>query len=240
MDRQIEFTADDFGLDGSTNHAIESAYREGALTGASLMMGQPGTAEAVNIARRNPDLRIGWHFHACDSVPLTRARWPWGRSPVVPGLALGFWLPARRLMRREIQAQWGRFTATGLTCAFINGHHHLHIHPRIAPDMRQAVSTRFTGWVRGLGVRFFDPRLLAARGYRGLRRPAERWLAAWSPARRTDSLWGLDRLFRMQAEEVAAVLPALPPGLHEFVFHPRREGDADHTALMRLRQMGFP
>jgi len=232
---KVEFTADDLGWDERTNLAIEHAHREGALTAASLMLGQPGTDHAVTVARRNPNLRIGWHFHVCDSIPLTRAKWPWGRSAALAGLTLGCWPAARALARREIQAQWERFTATGLNCEFINGHHHLHIHPFVAREMRRKVSASFSGWVRGFAVESFAPHDDKTRKYGHLRRPAEHWLSVWASVRRSDSLWGLDRLFSMRADEVARAMATLPPGLHEFLFHPRREGDTDHATLLALR-----
>jgi predicted glycoside hydrolase/deacetylase ChbG (UPF0249 family) len=237
MQRTIVFTADDLGLDEETNLAIERAHRQGALTAASLMMGQPGSAHAVEVARSNPALQIGWHFHACDSQPLTRRRWPWGNSAALVGLTLAFWPPARALIRRELRAQWDQFMATGLPCHFINGHHHLNIHPFIAREMFQVVSATFTGWARGLDARFFgdNPRGNLAFGL--LSRRSTHWLKAWPANRRSHSLWGLDRTFCMKASEVAEVLPTLPEGLHEFMFHPRREGDADQTALLELQKL---
>jgi predicted glycoside hydrolase/deacetylase ChbG (UPF0249 family) len=236
MSKQIAFTADDLGWDEPTNLAIESAHREGVLTDACLMLGQPGSAHAVEVARRNPALHIGWHFHTCDSIPVTRRRWPWGRSAALAGLMLGCWPYARALVRHEISVQWEQFKATGIPCAFVNGHHHLHIHPFITREMRRVVTAEFSGWVRGYDLRFFSPNWREQLGYRWLRRPAMRWLEAWSPIRRSDSLWGIERLFSMRADEVAAVLPMLPDGLHEFMFHPRQVGDADHTALIALRE----
>lgn len=232
----IEFIADDLGLDEATNLEIERSHREGSLTGASLMLGQPGSAHAVAVARRNPGLRIGWHFHACDSQPLTRKRWPWGRSPALAGIAL--LLPsARALVRQEIRSQWDQFRASGLSCSFINGHHHLHIHPFIAREMRAVVSPDFAGWVRGFNVRSFDPpEKKTTLPVRYLRRPAQRWLGIWNEIPRSDSLWGLDRLFCMSAAEVARVVATLPEGLHEFLFHPRgAPNDADGRALRELR-----
>ena len=81
------FIADDFGLDEATNLAILRAHCAGALHGASLMLGQPGTDHAVALAREHPTLLIGWHLHLCDSRPATRSAWPWGASPGRAGLA---------------------------------------------------------------------------------------------------------------------------------------------------------
>lgn len=237
MPRTITFTADDLGLDESTNLAIECAHREGVLNAACLMMGQPGTAHALEIIHRNPDLEIGWHFHVCDSKPLTCGRWPWGNSPVKAGLAIAFWPGARDLARKELQAQWDQFTATGLECRFLNGHHHLHIHPFIAREMRRIVPASFAGWVRGFQVRFFSSEPAGRPALPLLRRGAARWLRVWPQDKLTDSLWGMDRTFRMDAAEIARVLPALPAGRHEFIFHPRRDGDADLRALLALKMI---
>lgn len=233
MVREIIFTADDLGLDEQTNLAVEDAHRRGVLSAASLMLGQPGTAHAVEIARRNPALQIGWHFHVCDSQPLTRVRWPWGRSASVAGLAIALWPGARRWLQREVIAQWLAYLGTGLPCHFINGHHHLHIHPTIARELQRITHSQFNGWVRG-----FEAHSFGANGTllnRWLRRRSAQWLAVWPRERRTDSLWGLDRTFRMSAVEVARELPMLPDGRHEFIFHPRRQGDADHGALLELK-----
>ena len=236
MHKTITFTADDLGLNELTNLAIERAHQQGVLTATSFMLGQPGSAHALKIIRRNPELQIGWHFHACDSQPLTRRHWPWGKSPALAGMALAISPAARTLIRQELLAQWNQFTSTGVPCRFINGHHHLHIHPFIAREMFQIVSPSFTGWVRGFEVKFFAANPHGSMAYRLLRRWSVNWLKAWATDRRTDSLWGLDRAFRMNAGEVAQVLPTLPDGHHEFMFHPRRENDTDQRTLVELKQ----
>ncbi|MGP0087328.1 MAG: ChbG/HpnK family deacetylase, partial [Steroidobacteraceae bacterium] len=57
----LVITADDFGLSEPVNAAIEQAHRNGILSAASLMVGAPAAADAVERARRLPDLRVGLH-----------------------------------------------------------------------------------------------------------------------------------------------------------------------------------
>jgi len=77
MKKQIVLVADDFGMDAKINEAILHAHVAGGLHAAALMMAQPGTEEAVAMARAHPRLQIGWHLHLNDSCPATMARWPW-------------------------------------------------------------------------------------------------------------------------------------------------------------------
>src|ERR1700690_3267244 len=75
--REVFFIADDFGMSPEVNRAIIHAHRHGVLHGASLMMGQPATEDAVRLARDNPSLQVGWHLHLCDSQPITCSAWSW-------------------------------------------------------------------------------------------------------------------------------------------------------------------
>ena len=79
-DREVFFIADDFGMSLEVNRAILHAHQHGVLQGASLMMGQAATEDAVRMARDNPGLQVGWHLHLCDSQPITRKAWSWGNS----------------------------------------------------------------------------------------------------------------------------------------------------------------
>lgn len=236
---EVFFTADDFGSSSETNHAIVRAHREGALQGASLMMGQAATEEAIALARENPRLQIGWHLHLCDSHPVTCAQWPWGDAPSRAGWAIGLSPKARALMRREVAAQWDSFRASGLTCAFVNSHHHLHSHPMVYGVLMEVLPRDYTGWLRLGTPQFFTRTVRACATQLAAAMLTERRRRR-CPFRASDTIWGLDRLFNMQPREIAAVIPRLPAGLHEFYFHPRSVADdADLTCLMELKAHGF-
>jgi hypothetical protein len=232
--RKVVLIADDLGLDEGVNDAIFHAHHEGALDGAALMMGQPGTAAAVTRARRTPTLEIGWHLHLADSRPCTRGRWPWRGSPAAAGVALGLSARMRRLARAELSAQWRAFADTGLRCRFVNAHHHLHVHPFVRECLLEILPSEFDGWVRWGRPCFFGRGLLRwfhLGLHRVLQAPhAERW-----PGTASTTLWGIDRTFAMDADDIARVLPSLGDGLHEFMFHPRRASDADTRCLLELR-----
>ncbi len=242
---EVFFIADDFGLSPEINAAIVHAHVHGVLDGAALMLGQPGTADALRLAREHPTLLVGWHLHLNDSQPVTRAVWPWGRRPSAAGWRIGLQRKARELMRAEVEAQWRMFCKTGLRCAFFNSHHHLHTHPLVYREVLRALAGGFKGWLRlGWPMRFdrgplraLSSRALALLGARRRRK---------CPFRTTRTLWGIDRSERINADESAAALPRWPrrararrgAGAHEFMFHPRAIDDGrDTAALLRLREL---
>ncbi|HUJ09693.1 MAG TPA: ChbG/HpnK family deacetylase [Verrucomicrobiae bacterium] len=237
-DGKVIFVADDFGMDAETNRAILHAHHHGALQGASLMMGQQATDDAVRRARENPSLQIGWHLHLCDSQPVTCHSWPWGNAYVQAGWRIGLMPGARRLMRREVAAQWELYQQTGLPCAFVNSHHHLHAHPMVYAALLEVLPRPFNGWLRLGRPCFFGP-------------TENQHLYSWAdgifmrtrrrhcPFRCSDTIWGLGRTYRMQAQEVIEAVQRLPEGLHEFYFHPRSKDDADTQCLLELRKCGF-
>jgi predicted glycoside hydrolase/deacetylase ChbG (UPF0249 family) len=235
MAREVFFTADDFGLDHETNLAIIAAHTQGALHGAALMMGQPGTTEAITLARQYPSLQVGWHLHLCDSQPITVPHWPWGSSPARAGWAIGLLPSARRLMKQEVKTQWQLYRDTGLPCAFFNTHHHLHLHPMVWKKVIAELGEDFPGWIRLPRPCYFDHtwsgQILGSLSEITRSRRKRDTTAPFS-----DTLWGLNRIFLMQAAEVRATIPLLPEGFHEFMFHPRRlENDLDLNALRELK-----
>lgn len=234
MAKEVIFVADDFGINSEINDAILHSHLSGQLTAAALMMAQPGTDAAIELACAHPSLQIGWHLHLNDSIPVTVDRWPWGSSPTRAGFSIGLSHNARDLMRREVARQWKLFQATGLECRFINSHHHLHVHPFVYRALLDVVGPSFPGWIRLGEPRAFQatplslPWLALGAAYHRRRRR----LSAW---RSPDTLWGVDRSFRMNAGEVEAAIAALPAGFHEFLFHPRTRSSPDTLCLLQLK-----
>ena len=138
---RLILTADDLGLAKEVNEGIERAHRDGALTAASLMVGERGFEEGVRVARANPGLAVGLHLTLTDGVPVL----PAGRIPSLTakngrfrddmaalGLLLALSREARAELAAEVAAQVERFVATGLRPDHVNAHKHFHLHPTIA------------------------------------------------------------------------------------------------------------
>jgi hopanoid biosynthesis associated protein HpnK len=135
---------DDFGYSEAVNRAIVLAHREGVLTSCSLMVNERAACHAVELARSNPGLAVGLHLvlvlgraslpHA--EIPhITDANGDFTNSPFRAGVRYYFSPAARRELRREMRAQFERFTATGLRFSHVDGHAHLHQHPVIFDEL---------------------------------------------------------------------------------------------------------
>jgi hopanoid biosynthesis associated protein HpnK len=138
--RRLIVNADDFGRSHSINEAVIRAFRDGILTGASLMVNEAGFDEAIKLAKENPKLGVGLHLtllqgHSAlpsEQIPgLVNLRGEFSSSPVAVGMKYFFKRNLREQLRAEIHAQFEKFHATGLPLDHVNGHLHLHLHPAI-------------------------------------------------------------------------------------------------------------
>jgi chitin disaccharide deacetylase len=232
---RLIITADDFGLSEPVNAAIEEAHRRGILSATSLMVGAPAVADAVERARRLPNLRVGLHVVLTDGAPVSPRR-------DVPGLLGGngdfrndlplygaqisFDPRIKRQLEREIAAQFEAYRATGLPLDHVDGHRHFQLHPLIARTII-AVGRRYG--MKALRVPL-EPWPTIAAIEPGTGRKLGRIVAPWATWLRrrvrgaglvtTDAVFGLAWSGAMTKERVAALLRRLPPGLVEIYFHP--------------------
>jgi chitin disaccharide deacetylase len=225
--RSLIVTADDFGLHARVNEAVERAHRDGVLAAASLMIGADAAADAVERARRLPNLRVGLHLvladgRACSAraaVPdLVDEHGRFGDAMVRDGFRF-FFLPRVRVqLAREIRAQFEAFAATGLPLDHVNTHKHFHLHPTVL------------SLVLEIGRDY---------GMRAMRLPRETHAAfALRPwislvqARldragivHNDHVVGIAQSGRFDEEAFIEALADLPAGVTEFYCHPAVPGD---------------
>lgn len=216
--RRLLLTGDDFGRSAAINAAIEQWHRAGALTQAGLMVNEAGAEEAVEIARRNPKLRVGLHLTLCDGRASDGSAM--GVSPALAGLRFAFFPGARAWLRKEISAQFAKFAQLDFAPTYWDGHTHLHLHPlvlRLTIPIAAAHGFRFTRLVREPGLRGFLPRvfsILSARAAPKLR-AAEIGFA--------DAVFGLSKSGRMDLDEVRHAVRHASTGTTEIYFHPGAE-----------------
>ena len=236
--RRLIVNADDFGRSSSINEAIIRAHREGILTSTSLMVNEPGVAEAVALARENPRLGVGLHLtllmgHAAlppAEIPgLVNARGEFSNRPVGVGVAYFFNRRLRSQLRAEIHAQFERFRATGLPLDHVNGHLHLHLHPTVFSilmadqdrlGIRQLRLTRDCfSRSRRMAQGYWFYRLSHAVIYEWLSRRARGPLARHG-IKHAQITFGLLQNARVDEDYVLKLLPELPAGDSELYSHP--------------------
>ena len=237
-DRCLIVTADDFGLNSSTNHAIIRAHREGILTSASLMVNEPGFDEAVALARENPGLGVGLHLtllcgHStlpAEKIPgLVNAKGEFGSQPARVGLRYFFQRALQGQLRAEILAQFEKFRSIGLPLDHVDSHHHLHAHPTVFRILIESAlqlgitHLRLTSepiWLHArvaLGYRL--RRLSHALSYSVLAGRARRILRRLD-IKHTDAVFGLLQDAQVDERYLERLLPRLPAGISEIYAHP--------------------
>lgn len=198
------------------------------------MVAGAAAADAVEMARGLPRLRVGLHVVLVEGAPALPPE-------KVPGLVDAggrfrtdmvrlafdiFMRPAvRAQLRAEIEAQFRAFQATGLALDHVNAHKHFHVHPQIASEII-AIGRRYG--VHALRVPY-EPRAVMAEaepgagGFPAVVAPWTRLLA--HRARRAglrvpDHVFGLAWSGSMSTARLRRLIPLLPEGLTEIYFHP--------------------
>lgn len=138
---KVIFNADDFGISKGVNAAIYQAHTQGILNSTSLMINQDFAADAVNMAKQLPDLKVGLHINltnqkpACDAkdIPLLTDDKGLFKNGFVKLFILAFLHPKKLQQQSytEIKAQIEKYLKTGLKLEHLDSHRHVHLIPPI-------------------------------------------------------------------------------------------------------------
>lgn len=195
------------------------------------MVAAPAAGDAVERARRLPNLHVGLHLVVIEGPGVTRA-FPSDQL----GLALEFVRHKRRLAA-EIRAQFAAFAATGLRLAHADAHKHMHLHPVVG---RLMIDIGREFGLRAIRIPAEPPAILAALGTP--QGPAARALHAWTRVLRhqatraglftNDAAFGLAWSGHMTRDRLLRLIPRLPAGVSELYFHPAAWRDPILDRLM--------
>jgi chitin disaccharide deacetylase len=204
------------------------------------MVGAPAAADAVERARRLPNLRVGLHLTLVDGDPVMERGQVRGllddggrlRNDLARyGAELTVSPARRRQMAKEIDAQFAAYRATGLPLDHVNGHRHFHLHPVVAAAL---LSIGRDYGMRALRVPVEPWQVLSAidpQTGRLIGRVAAPW-AIWMRSRARlaglttpDAVFGLAWSGAMTAARLAALIGRLPSGFVEIYLHPAEHGD---------------
>lgn len=135
MSRRIIFTADDYGMCGEVNAAIEDCLQANTIRSTCVMTNMPDYGAAASLKRRFPGASIGLHWTTGQGAPVLAAE-------TVPSLTDAdgrFWAPSefrrrwrRRLIKRdelraELVAQFNRYVSVAGRPAFWSTHQNTHV-----------------------------------------------------------------------------------------------------------------
>ena len=248
--KNLIITSDDFGLSRGVNAAVEKGWRDGILTGASIMPGGAAFDDAVKIAGRNPGLQVGLHLTLLQgNSVLPQAQIPdlvneagcFSDNPVATGMRYFFDKGLYKQLKREIEAQIERVVEAGIPLSHVDGHLNIHLHPTVFGFL--------TDLMPRYGITSF--RLSRERLFHNLRFDRQRPMGKSVERIIFEALANharpqLDRLGIRYAGEVKGVLNSgrmtegyllqildgLNEGLTELYFHPGLLPDAEITRRM--------
>ena len=179
---KLIINADDFGWTDGHNLAVEQAHARGILTRASLMCTGTGFREAVEMARRLPELGVGVHLTLNESLPVL----PQQQLPNLTRPDGHFHDSLRVLVARILQgsiqtgevlpewrAQIERALVAGIAITHLDAHKHVHILPPLRSAMIILAKEYQIEYVRLPLEKFTLPAIQRGVGWLGL------WLLAW-------------------------------------------------------------
>lgn len=236
--KRLIINGDDFGISRGVNEAIVRAFKDGVLTGCSLMAAGEAFEQAVELARENEGLAVGLHLVTVmgravlppSEIPdLVDGRGVFPSNPTAVGLKIHFSPVVRRQLRKELDAQFRRFLSTGLPMAHVDSHLHMHVHPFVfetAVELAERYGVRRMRVPRDdleLALRFDGSALLEKASqafiFRQLTRRMHRRLTRCGFAF-PDRVFGHFQSGRMSKAYVLHILKSLGPGTFEIYFHP--------------------
>lgn len=203
------------------------------------MVAAPAVEDAVERARRLPELGVGLHVVLVNGRPalpanlvpdLVDERGEFLTDLVAAGFKFFFHPRIRSQLEAEIRAQFDRFASSGLRLDHVDAQCHMHVHPTIFAMLLRI------GKEYGMpGIRIpREPFLLSYRaaGNDGFRKRlgnsmlTEPWLALMRMRARAagiacnDYAFGVNDPGAMTEERVVRMIDALPDGVTEMLFHP--------------------
>lgn len=230
---RLIINADDLGITPQRSHGIFGAFEHGIVTSTTVMATMPGGEIAARHAKEK-DLPTGLHLCLTTGSPVS----PEGSVDSLLDHG-GLFYPRERFLRllsegeidlghvqRELRAQieWS-FDHRG-TITHVDGHHHLHVHPLIAPIVAVLLPE--------YGIRFaripFEP--LPPFGFAISEEQTTfiEGIHAWSGAARTlfeahgvtgtDHFRGMALSGNASAKNLRHTLTRLPEGTTELMVHP--------------------
>jgi predicted glycoside hydrolase/deacetylase ChbG (UPF0249 family) len=231
--RRLLINADDLGITSQRSHGIFVAHEQGFVRSASLL---PNFSESQKAARhaRERELPTGLQINLCEGAPISR------ESDIETLLTTdGFFLDLKTLHRmlgegdiakehieRELRSQFEWFLDHHGQPTHVCGHHHIHVHPVVAPVLAALFDRYGISFVRipsepvppfGFEIEEAQSREIAAISKQA---EAARSLFAAHGVQSTGHFRGLALQGNASNRNLRHILSRLPEGVTELMVHP--------------------
>lgn len=241
LSRRLIINADDFGMTAGVNSGIVKGLKEGVLTSTTLMPNMPGTEDAFEYCRMDPELPVGLHFNITSGCPVSRAeevptlvneRENFHAIRTLIPLLNGGLVDAVDVIR-EFDAQMNLMLQHGIRPTHVDSHKHLHLFP----DILKLLLDRMKHFgIKTMRYSEKSPREIY--GSMGLDVQGLQANPAVSVIREDgfqvpDGLLGLDLVGQLNEKTLKNILAMLPEGTWELMCHPG-ETDAQLGQLSTL------
>ena len=216
--------ADDFGRTAEINDGIELAFRTGIVSSTSIVASSPAFDHAVTIGLRNPELDVGIHLTLNEYPALGNDAFLSELSAMSMPAAFARLARARLSEIALIEAEFGRqidkVMSAGIPISHLDGHNHVHIHPRVVAIACKVASKFGIGIMRlpmesfavGSGQLLEKAMLNGACGF-GMAVMAGRGIR-WPGA-----FHGFSEGGRLTKDRLMAILSRMRSGGHELMCH---------------------
>ncbi len=248
--KKLVINADDFGIDITVNKAVESAFKNGVLTSATIIPCGKSYENAIDIAERNPQLGVGIHLtlvaerpvSSCWKIPSligSEGRFYKSYVDFLKGFIVG--KIAIKDIETEARAQIEKVLDSNLTPTHLDSHQHLHVFPKIAGLVCRLAKDYNIDAVRlpRESMRFVDSEITWARhiARNGLTAITKMSAPTYSgkDLRCTDNFFGMLYGGALSSQRLKRIIDRLPEGTSEIMIHPAIENEA----MQRVYQWNY-
>ncbi|MBI4468537.1 MAG: ChbG/HpnK family deacetylase [Acidobacteria bacterium] len=259
MTKRLIVNADDFGLSPGVNEGIIDAHRMGIVRSATLLANASSIQDAIERAKRYPNLGLGCHLSLIGGpalAPVSRiphladgqGRLPRGWPQLMARLAGGAGIAE---LAAEFRAQLYRLTSCGVRLTHVDSHKHVHILPQVLEAAFQAASDFGIRAIRN-PYESVRRRYLTSGGSIWARpetasqfslatairifAPSFQLLARARGFRYPDQFFGVTFTGSLNPHLIRSLLRALPDGVSELMCHPGRLDAGLRAEPTRLRE----
>lgn len=153
--KKLILHADDFGFSSGVNDGIISAFQQGAVTSASVLVNFPTSLKALQWAKQTK-ADIGWHINLVEGKPITPPHQipslvqPDGTFHRLPSLLYRCFSGQIKAteVETELSSQLHLFLESGMMPTHLDGHLHTHLFPPITHVIQKIIRKHPIRFVR--------------------------------------------------------------------------------------------